>query len=255
MESTGSATNISISTGSLPGKLAEGLLYSCHAVSGQFLVEQGIGSTGMALRWFRDSFNPPEETKVFGEDPYSYIDRQAGKTPPGSNGLIFLPFMMGAQATRWNPMARGVIFGLTLGHGYGEVARSILEGIAYEIKAAVELLQREGMSPKRILALGGSARSNLWNQIKADVTARKYTRPEVGGASYGAMLLAQEDVGPPGGGGTPNSEKVYTPDPANVEIYRAGFSLYEQLYRACVTVFNEAEATGEGGPTEDRTSR
>jgi len=235
MESTGSATNVSVSSNRLPNRLHQGLLYSCHSVPGTFLVEQGIGSTGFALRWFRDSFHPPVADEIFRSDPYGYIDRVASGSPPGANGLIFLPFLSGAQATRWNPAARGMIFGLTLGHTYGDLARAILEGIAYEIRACIGVLSREGMNPGVVLALGGASRSSVWNQIKANVTQRIYSRPRVpAAASLGAFMLACSGLGVEAATaeGLNPVEAQWTPDPSASPIYDEMFSRYEKLYDA-----------------------
>jgi len=238
MESTGSATNVSVSCDRLPRRLHEGLLYSCHSIPGEFLVEQGMGSTGFALRWFRDSFHPPVPEKVFRADPYGYIDKAASASPPGARGLVFLPFLTGAQATRWNPLARGVIFGLTLGHSYGDLARAILEGIAYEIRACIEVLSREGMDPSTILALGGAARSSVWNRIKADVTQRTYSRPKVtDAASLGAFMLASRGLGLETATAEALNpvEATWPPDPATRRVYDDMFRLYNKLYQATAT--------------------
>ncbi len=243
MESTGSATNVSISTDCLPETLPGGLLCSYHALEGQYLIEQGIGSTGLALRWFRDTFTPPGNPGEFRDDAYAYIDKSAASSPPGAKGLIFLPFLSGAQATRWNPDVRGVFYGLTLGHGYSDVARSILEGIAYEIRASMEVLDRADMRPEEILALGGSARSEIWNGIKASVVGRTYCRPRVtGAASLGAFMLAMKGIGqdmPPADSLNPVEGK-YDPGKEAAD-YRACYSRYQKLYEALVPVFSKAQ--------------
>ncbi len=235
MESTGSATNLSVSAPDLPQSLHRGLLYSCHAIRGQYLMEQGIGSTGLALRWFRDTFVPPSDYEAFRSDPYGFMDQAACRSPRGANGLIFLPFLSGAQATRWNPWARGAFFGLTLGHAYGDLVRSMLEGIAYEIRAAIRLLASQGQDPAAILALGGASRSSVWNQIKADVTGRTYARPRVPwAASLGALMLACRGVGIPLSDVEAINpvQEVWRPDPEGRSIYDASFARYERIYSA-----------------------
>ncbi len=241
MESTGSATNVSISTKDLPRHLAEGLLFSCHALRDQYLVEQGIGSTGLALRWFRDTFLPPSDEDGFRANPYAFIDVKASASPPGANGLIFLPFLMGAQATRWNPDARGVFFGLSLGHTYGDLARSVLEGVAFEIRASIEVLAQEGMNPSTILALGGSAKSRIWNQIKADITGRTYSKPRTSGAaSIGAMILGCQGCGIPTETAIDLNpiETSFRPNPRNSSTYENACARYERLYEASAEVFS-----------------
>jgi len=240
MESTGSATNVSVASHSLPSALADNLLYSLHADGETFLVEQGIGTTGLSLRWFRDSFRPPHGQRIFEQEPYRFIDREAAASGPGANGLIFLPFLSGAQAARWNPGAKGILFGLNLGHRYRDVARAIMEGIACEIRACLEVLEGCGISPKEIVALGGASRSELWNQIKADITGRVYSRPRVPeAASLGAMLIASrgcgvelsaEDINP--------VVSVWKPNPRVKETYERAYRRYNMLYEANLEMFH-----------------
>ena len=239
MESTGSATNVSVASHSLPSSLVENLLYSLHADGEMFLVEQGIGTTGLSLRWFKDSFWPPHNGEDFEREPYRFIDREAADSGPGANGLIFLPFLSGAQAARWNPSAKGILFGLSLGHGYGDVARAIMEGIACEIRACLEVLEGGGISPTEIIALGGASRSELWNQIKADITSRVYWRPRVPeAASLGAMLIASrgcglelsaEDINP--------VVSAWKPNPRVKETYDRVYQTYNMLYEANLGMF------------------
>jgi xylulokinase len=239
MESTGSATNVSISTDLLPGRLEPDLLYSCHVIGGEYLVEQGIGSTGLALRWFRDNFAPPKKEE-FEAEPYGFIDRAASASVPGAKELLFLPFLMGAQATRWNPDARGVLHGLTLGHGYGDIARAIWEGIAFEIRASRDVLSGQAMDPTEVLALGGAARSSVWNQIKADITGRTYSRPRFAqSASLGAMILGCRGFGIDIDPSKLNPiESQWVPDPGSSAEYDEVYRRYERLYRASLGVFS-----------------
>jgi len=187
------------------------------------LVEQGIGTTGLSLRWFRDSFRPPHGQRFFEEEPYRFIDREAAGSSPGANGLIFLPFLSGAQAARWNPGAKGILFGLSLGHTYGDVARAIMEGVACEIQACLAVLEGCGISPKEVVALGGASRSELWNQIKADITGRVYSRPRVPeAASLG-------DINP--------VVSRWKPNPKAKEAYERLYRRYNMLYEANLEMF------------------
>ncbi len=239
MESTGSATNVSVVTEHLPPSLHQALLYSLHAESGKFLVEQGIGTTGLALRWFRDIVSPRGNEAAFRRDPYRFIDQEAERSGPGANGLIFLPFLSGAQAARWNPDAKGILYGLRLGHSYGDIGRSIMEGVAFEIRACLELLESRGLSPAEIMALGGAAKSQLWNQIKADITGRTYSRPRVlEAASLGAMIIASRGSGLSLSSGEINPvASSWRPDMERHEKYSALYQMYNKLYEANLEMF------------------
>jgi len=242
MESTGSATNLSIVTPTLPPKLRQGVLYSNHALVGQYLMEQGIGTTGLALKWFKEAFVPPGSPRAFREDPYGFIDREASRSPAGSGGLIFLPFMSGAQATRWNPRATGVLLGLRLGHRYGDIARAILEGVGFEIRSALSLLKEEGFDPEVVLALGGAARSSIWNQIKADISQRSYFRPRaLEAAALGAAMLASLACGRNFKADKVNPiEEEWVPRKEVSSIYDGVYRHYEEVYEANKGVFSES---------------
>jgi xylulokinase len=198
MESTGTTSNVSAPLGKAPATMEGGTLCSRHVVPGFYLLEQGMSTTGAILRWFRDQFGyeERERAEATGADPYEIISEAAAKRPPGANGLVALPFFMGARATRWNPDARGVLFGLTLEHTKGDVARSLMEGVAYEVAACLDVLKRAGHSPQAVRVLGGGAKAGLWNQIKADISGVEIEVPRVTeAASLGAAILAGTAVG------------------------------------------------------------
>ncbi len=164
---------------------------------------------------------------------------------PGAERLLFLPFMMGARATRWNPDARGVWFGLREAHGIGALVRSVLEGVAFELRACLELLEGMDVRVEGILAVGGGARSDLWNQIFADVTARKVRVPrQTDAASLGAMLLAARAVGhtidvEAAARAANPVARHFTPDPGAVRTYRELYEKHNDLYDTLKPVFAE----------------
>lgn len=160
MESTGTATNLSAWTLQLGPRLPEGVLVSADVLPGCWLLEQEISTGGSVLKWLRDSV-----TGSF----YAELDELAARSRPGAGGPLLLPFFMGARATRWNPEARGALLGLSLGHGRGDLARAVMEGVVFELRACLEILAREGVAVGEIVSLGGGSGSVIWGQIKADV--------------------------------------------------------------------------------------
>ena len=198
MESTGTTSNLSFATTQLPEKLDPRVVSSCHALPGQWLIEQGLTTTGSILRWFRDNFAGPERIAAadLGVSSYDLISQEAAQAKPGANKLLLLPFFMGAKATRWNPDARGALFGLTLDHGRRELARAIMEGVAYELRACLDVLEGMKMLPKQIVLMGGGSKGELWNQIKANVTGFPVGLPkQTEAASLGAFILAGAGIG------------------------------------------------------------
>jgi D-xylulose kinase len=174
------------------------VLCSCHAVPGAWVQEASIFTTGAFLKWFRDQLGQvecsiAEEQNV---DPYEIIIHEAEKSSIGSNGLIAIPHLVGAGAPNWNPYARGIIFGLALGHQRRDIARAILEGVAFEVKKNLEVFRELGINPKELRVTGGGSRSDLWNQIYADVLGITCVRNIIEEAtSLGAAILAAAGAG------------------------------------------------------------
>src|SRR5207247_2636396 len=112
----------------------------CHAVPGKWHVMGVTQSAGLSLRWFREQFGAMEAWYAgrTAEDPYDLIIREAEKIPPGSDGLIFLPYLMGERTPHLDAHARGMWFGLTAAHTRGHMIRSILEGVALSLRDSLE---------------------------------------------------------------------------------------------------------------------
>ncbi|MFQ6065750.1 MAG: FGGY-family carbohydrate kinase [bacterium] len=158
-----------------------------------------INGGGLCLRWFRDEFAKEEKLKANkeGTGAYSILNEEASKVPPGSDSLLFIPHL-GGRVCPNNPNLRGVWFGFTWGHTKAHFYRAILEGIAYEYLYYFKILQDlfPGISFKEAIVIGGGARSDLWNQIKADVLGLSYNkinREEL--AVLGAAIIAGYSVG------------------------------------------------------------
>ena len=156
--------------------------------------------------------------------------------------------MSGALAPRWNPEARGVWFGLTEAHGTGALARSVMEGVAFELRACLEVLAAMGLPPAGVVSVGGGARSALWNQIYADVLERDVRVPRhTGAASLGAMLLAAAAIGrltdltQAASAANPVAAGFH-PRPAEAARYRALYRDYNALYEALRPTFTDLAA-------------
>jgi len=189
MMSTGTTTNVSAPASGVPDRLDRRVMCSLHCVDGAVLLEQGLSAAGSILRWLRDRL-------LGGTLDYARLDGLAAGVPLGSDGLVFLPFMMGARATRWEPRARGVWFGLTEAHGLDALTRSVMEGVACEVRACLDLLEGMRVRVDEVVAVGGGASSRLWNDIFAAVLARPVRVPrQTDAASLGAALLAGCAVG------------------------------------------------------------
>lgn len=140
----------------------------------------GASTSGALLRWFRDNFGQTEKevAEKLGLDAYQLLDSGAEKIPPGSAGLLVLPYFMGERAPLWDPGARGVIMGLTLFHTKAHVYRALMEAAAYSLRHAIETGEKCGLKVKReVRVVGGVTKSRLWPQILADVLGRPVLVP------------------------------------------------------------------------------
>ncbi len=173
------------------------VLCSCHAVPGTWVQEASIFTTGAVLRWFRDKVGYAECVAAQeGQDPYDLITAEAETSPIGANGLILIPHFVGAGAPHWNPLAKGIIFGLALGHERKDLYRAVLEGVAFEIRKNVEVFKQLGIEPKELMLTGGGSRSDFWNQICADVLGITCVRNIIEeSTSLGAAILAASGAG------------------------------------------------------------
>ncbi|MFX1453558.1 MAG: FGGY-family carbohydrate kinase [Promethearchaeota archaeon] len=173
------------------------VLCSCHAIPGAWVQEASIFTSGATLRWFRDQIGQPEcMIANEGQDPYDIITEEAQKSPIGANGLILIPHLIGAGAPHWNPYAKGILYGLSLGHQRRDLYRAVLEGVAIEVKKNIQVFKELGIEPKELLLTGGGSRSDFWNQIYADVLGVTCVRNVIEEAtSLGAAILAASGAG------------------------------------------------------------
>lgn len=121
----------------------------------------------------------------------------AADVPPGSDGLLFLPYLTGERTSHPDPRARGAFVGLTVRHGLGHLIRAVLEGVAFGLRQGLDLMVGSGVArPTRMRASGGGIKSVLWRQILADVLeAEIQTMAAQEGAAYGAGMLATVGAG------------------------------------------------------------
>jgi xylulokinase len=158
-----------------------------------YYLATGTNSCASAHRWLRDRmFLAPGAD---GAAAFAEMDRLAAAVPPGSDGLLFHPYLQGERAPYWDPFLRADFIGLTMRHGQAHFARALYEGIAFSIRDLLETAKGFGLSFGATRLIGGGARSATWRQIMADVTGLEIEKPENGDASYGAALLAGIGVG------------------------------------------------------------
>jgi len=220
-----------------------------HSAPGTYLYCPVCPTGGMALTWFRDHFGEPEmaREKAEGTSAYDLLTGMAAGVPPGADGLIMLPHLSGAFSPEYEPAARGVFFGFTLGHGREHFVRATLEAVAFTLRRNLELLQGIGATAEEVRSHGGGARSALWNQIKADVCSLPVvTLLGTEAAVRGDAMLAGvasgsfRDLGEACGAAV-RSEARYEPCLETHAAYEAAYRLYIELFDSLRSLFRWAE--------------
>jgi gluconokinase len=210
----------------------------CYNLTDDYWVLGGaINNGGIALQWFRDKFAAAElETaRHLGRDIYDLLGDYAAEVPPGSEGLILLPYYTGERAPHWNANARGVLFGLNLTHDKRHMVRATLEGVTYRMFSIFSALEEVAGDVREIRASGSFTRSSLWLQIMADVFGRTISVPgEPQGSAFGAFILGMSALGLlPSIKAVDNYSFItarFEPDAAHTAVYRELFAIYQRVY-------------------------
>jgi xylulokinase len=205
-----------------------------------------ILSAGLALRWLRN-----EVFELKDPDAYSHMLDRAGTVPPGSRGLIFLPYLAGERSPHLDPAARGVLLGLTPSHGRAELVRAVVEGITMGCYDASRTLADTGKLGSMIILAGGGGQHREWQRIVADVFGLPVRHLESGEqAALGACLLAGGGAGvlDPGAAATAwvRLGPVIEPDPERHEIYGAVYDVFRDGYPSLRPQFAKLSALQEG---------
>ena len=162
---------------------------------------------------------------------------RAADIPPGSGGLIVLPYFAGERCPINDAGAKGMIFGLTLEHTRDHLYRAALEGTAYGIAQNIRVLQELGLPVDTLIAVGGGTRNPLWMQIVADVIQKPVSIPKVSiGASYGSALLAALGIGAlksfPDLSSVIQPDRLILPDQTHAAVYQNYQDIFDRLYPA-----------------------
>jgi xylulokinase len=235
-----------------------------HALDNLHLLLGAMVASGASLRWYRDQFGADEmhlgaRLKL---DAYDLLTQQAAQVPVGSEGVIFLPYMMGERSPIWDSHARGVFFGMTLATPKAALIRAILEGVAFGMRHNIEVAQQAGVTVSEVRSVGGGSQSALWNQIKADVLGLPVKLPATSvGAPFGDAILAGLGVGVYKNAAQVIQEAVhireqYTPNPDHHAAYSAIYPVFRSLYDHLKPDFEQAAAVFEKlGDDDDDDSR
>ena len=210
----------------------------CHA-NNEWHVMGVMLSAASCLKWWVEAVNKGD-SKTFDE-----LLCEAGKIPAGSEGLIFLPYLMGERTPYSDPYAKGCFIGLNITHTRAHMTRAILEGVAFGLKDSLQLVRNLNIPINEVRVSGGGAKSKLWRQILADIfEARIDMINSVDGPSYGAAVLAAVGAGRFSSVNEACSKMIKItesvhPNEINKDKYEKMYSIYTSLYCKLKDTFKE----------------
>ena len=209
----------------------------CHAVRDKWHVMGVTQGAGLSLQWLRNQLAPGAE--------YDALTAEAAKAPAGSQGLFWLPYLMGERTPHLDATARGGWIGLTAKHQRADLVRAVLEGVSYSQRDCLDIIEQLGVAVESVRVSGGGARSAFWRQLLADVFNKKVvTLATQEGSAYGAALLALAGTGeyasvPEVCRATIREVASITPRPAEAVGYARGHKIYQSLYPALKPIYAE----------------
>ena len=206
-------------------------------------------AAGGAYDWLERLLRDAAET----EPQHATLDALATSVSHGAGGVLCLPYFLGERSPHWNPQARAAFVGLSMPHGRGEMARAVLEGVAFNMRWILDVLRAEGVAIQSMRVIGGGARSPLWRQILADVYGLPLLRPQLDSAatSLGAAIAGGIGVGLFKNFDVVNElipvEPAEQPDPARQARYERMYQLFQQTYAALKPIYDELVALESSG--------
>lgn len=215
--------------------LHSGMAVSYHAIEGRWGAIRSLGGVGASLEWFADQLWQAVDAQAEHAAVYGAIDQGVARSPAGARGVFFCPLSGGHHLAR---AGRGGFVNLGLSHSRDDMARAVFEGVAFELRWAINEMVESGICVVDLEMVGGAAESTAWPQIVADVTGVPVTLPTVRqAAARGAAILAGV-----GAGRFDNAEAGFAafggaalrlaPDPHNRRLYDDAFARYRDTWRA-----------------------
>lgn len=208
----------------------------CHAVNGAYTVFGASLCSGLSVKWLKNN--------VLGVSTYDELSALALQAGPCSEGLVYLPYLTGERTPHMDSKAKGMFFGLTLGHDRRHFARAVMEGVTFGLRDSLEILANTGIGVERVIASGGGARSSIWLQIQADIFGKEVVVCKVKEqACLGACIIAGLGRGIFSSAAEAAErlvsfeERVYAPDTAAHRRYDDAYETFQKLYDANKELF------------------
>ena len=204
-----------------------------HVIPGLWYPGTGTASCAASYRWYRD---------VIGRAPFSELDECAQTVGPGSDGLVFQPYLNGELTPYHDPYLKGSYIGISSRHTTAHFARASLEGVAMSLRDCLNLRKSLNVVMKRTRFIGGGAKSALWRQIVADVLELELQKVKVDDSSFGTAMMAAVGVGwfdslAHAAETCVQIDSVTVPNPANKEIYDEVFGKYKEIHDVLAPIY------------------
>ncbi len=216
------------------------------ATPGRFNLAAGMGTTGSLTRWFKDELARDLSADLSQTNGYASLFAAAAAVPPGSGGLLVLPYFSGERTPINDPHASGVIAGLGLTHTREQMFRAVLEAVGYGVRHNLQTFADIGATVKRVLAVGGGTQSDTGLQIVSDITGVPQVLTKVTlGASYGDAFFAGRAAGLLEAGDIHRwvkPDRMITPNAQHRAVYDAMFEQYLKLYTGTRDVMHALKA-------------
>lgn len=200
-----------------------------HAVPDQWYTMAAVLNAGLAHRWLAE--------QVLRNTDYSIMNAMAESIAPGSEGLIFLPYLAGERTPHMDPYAKGILFGFTLKHRDAHIVRAVMEGVCFALREGLDIMRQLGTNVQEMVLAGGGARSLLWQQMLADIfDCEVYLSDVEEQACTGAAMMAGVGCGVYGnvieacGQVVRRNTNPVVPNRDNISLYNEQYALYQQVY-------------------------
>jgi xylulokinase len=215
----------------------------CHAIPNAWHVMGVTQGAGLSLQWFRNRLSPGIE--------YDELTADATLSPPGSQGLFWLPYLMGERTPHLDASARAGWIGLTAKHSRSDLIRSVLEGVCFSQRDGLDIVEHLGARAASVRLSGGGAKSPFWHQLFADIFATRVSILETQeGSAYGAGLLALVGTGEYQScaeicGKVIKEVSTKSPGENRAKFYDERYQIYRSLYPALKSAFHAISALDE----------
>ena len=224
----------------------QGIITYPHLADGLFYKQAGTSSCATSLKWIRNLCRSMRGDAV-PELTYELLDRLAATANPGADGLIFHPYIQGERAPYWNPELRGSFTGVDQRHGWPQLVRAVMEGVAFSLVDCLKMFRREGLDMQAAVMTGGVTKSLIWSQIITDALGMETRTVRQGDSALGAGMIAATGIGmfesiSRAVEACVVADRVMKPNPKNHAFYAETFERYLKVSLFLDSLGKEASA-------------